>query len=333
MPKIRRYPFLRHLRGDGNTYVRHLVRGKVVHEGVGLAFWFRPPRAVLSEVPIDDRELPLLFHARTSDFQDVTVQATVTYRIGAPATAADRLNFGVDPDTGRWHATPIEQLTGQITETAQQHAYDVLIATPLETALVEGAPRIRAAVEQGLAADPRLVATGVTVVGVRVVAVRPDPDLEKALQTPARERMQQEADRATYERRALAVDRERAISENELANQIELARREEQLVTQRGNNDRRRAEEAAAAGRITADAEASRAITEARARAESAQVVGAAEAEAERARLAAYADTEPATLLALAARELAGQLPEIGSITLTPDTVTGLLARLAGPDR
>ena len=71
---------------------------------------------------------------------------------------------------------------------------------------------------------------------------RRSPSVERALQTPTRERVQQEADRATFERRALAVERERAIAENELQNQIELARREEQLVAQRGANERRRAD-------------------------------------------------------------------------------------------
>jgi hypothetical protein len=44
----------------------------VKHEGIGQSFWYRPLTAVLSEVPVDDRELPPLFHARTSDFADVT---------------------------------------------------------------------------------------------------------------------------------------------------------------------------------------------------------------------------------------------------------------------
>ncbi len=56
-----------------------------MHASTGLSFWFRPLTAVLSEVPVDDRELPLLFHARTADFQEVTVQATVTYRVVDPA--------------------------------------------------------------------------------------------------------------------------------------------------------------------------------------------------------------------------------------------------------
>jgi hypothetical protein len=40
----------------------------------------------------------------------------------------------------------------------------------------------------------------------------------------------------------MAVEKERAIAENELANRIELARREEELVSQAAVNDRRKAE-------------------------------------------------------------------------------------------
>src|SRR6478735_9091007 len=101
MADITRRFHLRHLRGTSTSWVRHYARGKVRREGVGLSFWYRPLTAVLSEVPVDDRELPLLFHARTSDFADVTVQATVTYRISAPAVAAERLDFSVDPKGGQ----------------------------------------------------------------------------------------------------------------------------------------------------------------------------------------------------------------------------------------
>lgn len=51
-------------------------------------------------MPLDDREQALFFHARTADFQDVTVQATVTYRIVDPVSATTRVDFGVDPATG-----------------------------------------------------------------------------------------------------------------------------------------------------------------------------------------------------------------------------------------
>jgi hypothetical protein len=55
-----------------------------------------------------------------------------------------------------------------------------------------------------------------------------------------------------------------------------------------------------------------------------------AEAEGEAARLAAYRDLPVEVLRALAFKEFAGQLPEIGQLTITPDVVTNLLARLNG---
>jgi regulator of protease activity HflC (stomatin/prohibitin superfamily) len=321
-------PLVRHLRSGPTSYVVHLRRGTVAHAGAGAAFWFRPLPAAISELPVDDRELPLAVRARTRDAQEVSVQGTVTYRITDPALAATRVDFGVDLRTGRWRNAPLEQLGSLLGELAAQHALAVLAPLPLEESLVDGIALVRAAVSEGLAADPRLADTGVTVVDVRVLAVRPEPELERALRTPSRERVQQEADRATYERRALAVQRERAIAENELQNQIELATREQRLVEQRGANERRRAEEAAAAGAIDTAAESDRRTALAEAEATATRAVGAAGAETEAARMAVYRDLDPRVLLALAARELAGNLPAIDHLTLTPDVLTALAERL-----
>jgi regulator of protease activity HflC (stomatin/prohibitin superfamily) len=330
MADIQHYPFIRHLRGAPTVHVRHQRRGQLVREGTGLAFWFRPLSAVLSEIPVDDRELPLLFHARTRDFQDVTVQATVTYRVTDPAMAAGRLDFSIDPETGRWRSAPLEQVASLLAELAQQPALELLAATTLPEALAAGVAVVRDRIRAGLAEDPRLRDTGIDVLGVRVVALRPEPEVERALQTPTREQVQQEADRATYERRALAVNRERAIAENELQNQIELAIREEQLVTQRGQNQRRQAEETAAAERTAADAKADRERVLAASRADATRLIGDAEGDAETAKLGAYREIEPKILLGLAVRELAGGLPNIGTLNLTPDLLTTALAALTG---
>jgi regulator of protease activity HflC (stomatin/prohibitin superfamily) len=330
MADITKTLFLRHLRANPTAHVRHLHKGRLAHDGAGQAFWFRPLTAALSEVPVDDREQPLLFHARTADFQDVTVQATITYRVLDPATTAARIDFGIDPDLGVWRGRPLEQLGGLLTELAQQHTLDLLAQMTLPAALAEGMAAVRERVASGLAGDPRISETGLGIVDVRVVAVRAEPDVERALQTPMREELQQDADKATFARRALAVERERAIAENELQNQIELARREEQLVEQKGQNERRRATERAAAGRIDAEAQAGAQRLLAEAQADATRAVGTAEADAEAARLAAYRDLDAATILGLAAKELAGNLPQIGTLNLTPDLLTPLVARFAG---
>ncbi|MFE2298281.1 SPFH domain-containing protein [Streptomyces sp. NPDC059445] len=340
----------RHLRGAPTAHVRHHKSGQLVHDGPGLSFWYRSLTAALSEVPVDDRELAMTFHARTSDFQDVAVQATVTYRVSDPAVAASRIDFSIDPDSGAWRGTPLEQLGSLLTETAQQHALDVLARTTLASALVDGVASVRERIADGLAGEPRLPATGLEVVAVRVVALRPEPEVERALRTPAREQIQQDADKATYERRAVAVERERAIAENELHSQIELARREEQLVDQRGTNARREAEELAAADAVRAGAEAARTVRLAEAEAtrslrlaeaeatrkvrlagaeaQAEREVGAARAEAQAAWLRVHGDVDVATLHALTGSRLAENLPRIENLTLSPDVLTGLLAKL-----
>jgi regulator of protease activity HflC (stomatin/prohibitin superfamily) len=329
MADIARYPFLRHLRGTTTMHIEHLRNGKTVHAGTGIAFWYRPLNAAISELPMDDRELAIMVHARTADFQDVTVQATVTYRLTDPALAARRVDFSVDPDTGTWRGTPLDQVGGLLTRTAQQYALDRLASVELHEALRGGVAPIRDIIAAGLAGDERLAETGVAVVGVRVIAMRPEPDMEKALQTPAREQVQQDADRATFERRAVAVERERAIGENELQTQIELARREEELVAQRGANARRQAEENAAADQVATEAEAQRVQRLAQAQAQSTRVTGLAEGEAETARLAAYREMPETILLALAVKELAANLPNIDTLVLTPDLLAPVLSRLA----
>lgn len=333
MADVTRLLFLRHLRGTPTVWVRFQERGRPRKEGTGQSFWYRPLTAVLSEVPIDDRELPLLFHARTADFADVTVQATVTYRIADPALAATRLDFSIDPYRGRARARPLDQVATLLTELAQQPALDLLARLPLAEALTLAVPQLREDVAAALADDARLGDIGVAVVSARVVSVRPEPELERSLQTPTREAVQQDADKATYARRAQAVEQERAIAENELQNQIELARRAQQLVEQKGANEQRTAELAAAASLAAAQGEAEKERTLAAAHADRVRAVGAAEAEAEAARMAAYRDLPTAVLQALALRELAGQLPEIGQLTITPDLLTGALARLGDGQR
>ncbi|WP_446666218.1 SPFH domain-containing protein [Flexivirga sp. B27] len=330
MAHIARYPFVRHLRGSGTTHVEQIRNGKTIRSGAGASFWFRPLSAVLNEVPVDDRELPLLFHARTRDFQDVTVQATVTYRVTDPSTAAGHIDFSIDPESGVWRSTPLDQVAGLLTESAQQYAIDLLATADLTAVMTGGVGPVRTVIADGLRGDERLVETGIAVVGVRVVAIRPEPEVEKALRTPTREQVQQDADKATFERRAVAVERERAIGENELQTKIELARREEELVGQRGANARREAQEAAAAGDIAAEAEASRTVKLAEARAEDARLTGAAAGEAEAARVAAYRDAPEAVLLAMSVKELAANLPQIDTLVLSPDLLTKALAQLGG---
>jgi regulator of protease activity HflC (stomatin/prohibitin superfamily) len=306
-------------------------RGKLTAEGPGLAFFFAPRSTQAAEVPLDDQELPFLFHARSADFQALTVQGVITYRFVEPQRTAQRIDFTVDLKTGRWTEAPLDQITGQVTQLAQQFVIDELMGTDLRAILAGGVAPIRDKIAAGLVADQALAELGIGIVAVRVADVAPAAEVEKALQQPTREAIQQRADEATFARRAQAVDKERAISENELANRIELARRAEQLVTQEGANERRRAEEQAAARAVTAEATDREERMETRRKVEAVDEMEAVRLRVESERADIQARIGAQVLTALALRELAGQLGHIDHLTITPELVTPLLQRLAEP--
>jgi len=202
--------------------------GRLRRSGRGLSFYFRALAANLAEIPLDDRDLTFLFHGRSSDFQDVVIQGVVTYRVENPEAIANRVDFSLDLNSGAYAKTPLEQLADRFTQLAQQHVWAIVTRTSLADLLKNGVQQVRAAIVDGFGADEGLKEMGLLVVSVRVSTMQPDAEVEKALQTPTRELIQQQADEAIFSRRALAVEKERAIAEAELQNRIELSRRQAQ---------------------------------------------------------------------------------------------------------
>jgi regulator of protease activity HflC (stomatin/prohibitin superfamily) len=328
MTDIKRFPWISHLRAEPTGQVLRYRKGELTDSIRGGSFWFRPMTTAVAEVPIDDREQSFLFTGRSADFQDVAVQGAITYRVVDPELAARRVDFGIDLRSGTYLEEPLERLAQMVAQAAQQLALDWIAHRSLDEVLRDAVQHLRPLIADGLATDEALGDIGLEVATVRVTRVAPTPELEKALQAPTRERMQQAADEATFQRRALAVEKERAIAENGLANQIELARREQQLIAERGANELRRAEDDAEAKRIEAAGQAERATMGAEARAQAIRLVEAAETEAEQARMEVYRDLPASVLIGLAARELAGKLERIDHLNLSPDVFSGMLQSL-----
>lgn len=317
MADIKKYGFARHLRSDANVHVTRFRNGRAVRAGRGLSFWFMPQRASIAELPMDDRDMVLFFKGRSRDFQQVNVQGNLTWRVADPAMLGKRIDFSIDLKTGRHLAKPIEQIEALLNGMSQQLATQYFAESAVHELLDAGIEPLRKRLEDGLKGMDALVQLGVEIAAIRLVAIAPTAELERALQTPTFEMLQQKADQAVFERRALAVDKERAIAENELANKTELAKRESRLIEQEAENARNRAEGTRASQQIEADGEAGRIRT-----------VEQAKAETEQARIAIYRDLAPGVLMGLAARELANKLTKIEHLNVTPDLLATVLGEL-----
>lgn len=330
MATITSFLFARHLRVEPTSHVLFYKDGRLKRSGRGLAFWFMPLGASLSVVPLDDREQAFLFKGRSADFQEVAVNGVVVYRVKSAEELAARVDFAVDNATGSYTKEPLDRLAAVVTQLSQQLATTWLGRRPLKEVLAAGPDALRAVVHEGLSTDEGLAGMGLEIVATRIASVAPTAEMEKALQMPTREHIQQQADEATFARRALAVEKERAIQENELHNQTELAKREETLIAQRGQNEKKRAIDAAESKRIEAEGAAQNVKIGAEAQADSIRVLEDAKVNAEKERMDIYRDLPPAALMGLAARELAGKLQTIEHLNLSPDMLGSLLERVLG---
>lgn len=319
MAEIRRFFAYRHLRSEASSHVISYRRGARARSGRGLAFWFHPDRTSIVEIPLDDRDTDFVFQVRSRDYQTVTVQGTITWRAERPEALADRVDFTIDLRTGRLRTDPLERISSLLIGLAQYQAARYIEHRDVQALLAEGAAPIGDGISSGLAADQRLRDMGIALVTVRIAGVSPSADLARALEAPTFERAQGSADEASFARRAAAVEKERAIAQNELDTKVELSRRQAALIAQEDENARRSAEGKAAAADIAAEAEARRI-----------RVTEAARAAGEGERLALLRGVDPAVLQVLTLRAFAEKLTRIDTLNVTPDLTASLGAMLRG---
>ncbi len=168
------------------------------------------------------------------------------------------MDFTIDLRTGRLRTDPLERIASLLIGLAQYQSARYIEHRNVHDLLAEGAAPIQDGIAASLWAIAALREMGLAVVTVRLAGVSPSAELARALETPTFERAQGVADEASFTRRALAVEKERAIAENELSTKVELARRQAALIAQEDENARRTAEGRAEAGRIGAEGEAAR---------------------------------------------------------------------------
>ena len=94
----------------------------------------------------------------------------------------------------------------------------------------------------GLKSSPSISMLGIDILGVNILAVKATPEMAKALETETRELLQQDADRAIYERRNFAVEPERIIRESELNTEIAIEEKQKQIEQKRMESEVQRVE-------------------------------------------------------------------------------------------
>ena len=282
-----------YFKGEPTDYLLIFHGKKLARKGAGLAFYYWRASTSIVLIPTGTADTPFIFKETSGNFQAVTVQGHLTYRIVRPEATASILNFSLDPKKRTYKSSDPDKLAQRIVDIVQVNTRSELQKFTLEEALRQSGG-IAESVLARTRVDPALAAMGIECVGLYFISIQPTPEMAKALEAEYRESLQVRADQAIYQRRALAVEQEQRIKENELNTEVMLEQRRKELVDLQGQNNLKQAEYDARASEI---------------------------------RLAPFMAQDPAKMVALGLRELGMNAEKIGNLTITPDLLSRILNR------
>ncbi|HEU4717425.1 MAG TPA: SPFH domain-containing protein [Bacteroidia bacterium] len=229
-----------HIKFDSMTYVLHFRNGAIKREGRGLSFFYFVPNSSIVAIPMGSNDLPFIFNESTNDYQTVSIQGQISYKISKPKMLADVLDFTVS-DNGKYKKNDIEKLNQRIINEAQTATSSFIHGIKLKEA-IRSAKAIEEKILEGLKSSSAISLLGVEILGANILAVKATPEMARALETETREKLQQEADQAIYERRNFAVEQERKIKESELNTEIAVEEKQKQIAEKKMESEVQKAE-------------------------------------------------------------------------------------------
>lgn len=186
---------------------------------------------------------------------------------------------------------------------------------------------------------------GIEILALSIQAIRPTPEMARALEAEAREELLRRADQAIYDRRNAAVEQERRIKENELNTEIAVEEKKRQIRETKVEADlavetkQQQVRQTQLNGQIALENERNKLVL---ARAENARIEADAQAYATTASLKAFKElspdvlqllavqsADPRKMLSLAFNELSRNAAKIGNLHISPELLHLLMQQNA----
>ncbi len=312
-----------YLKMTPTTYVLHFKAGKVKRAGPGLSFWYYQPTSTVVAVPLASSDVPFAFNAVTRDFQELTVQGQLTYRVVDPTRLSGLLDFTID-HRGKYRSEDPTKLEERLVNATQVLASHILGRLTLREALTASETLV-AEISAGLRKVDAVAMLGIEPLALSILSIRPTPEMSRALEAEARERLSREADEAIYARRNAAVEQERVIKESELNTELAVEAKKREIRERKMDADIAVEDQRSALIAKQVD----NAKQDADSRAYALQTTLAPLEKADWKTLMAISANggDPRTMIALAFRELAENASKIGELNISPDLLKSLIGK------
>ncbi|MEL7497875.1 MAG: SPFH domain-containing protein [Planctomycetota bacterium] len=312
---------IRYLKVPPTTYVILYRGGEAVRQGAGLSFFYYSPTSTVVQIPLSTIDVPFLFEETTVDFQDVTIQGELTYRIVDPTVISAMLDYTVNAN-GRHLSDDPTKLNDRLIQVAKTVSRGFVQRQSL-AAVLTSSDELVTHITSHVAESETVKMHGLEVLGIALQSIKPTPEMAKALQAGAREKLLQQADEAVYARRNVSIELEREIKENELRTQIAVENKQREVRTTKLEADialeQQRSE--------LVDTQVANETKESEARAAALKATLDAVKDVDWRTLLATQEggLDSKQMIAMAFRDLADNAEKIGSLNISPDLLSNLL--------
>lgn len=211
-----------------SEYVMKVRNGKIVKEGVGLSFRYYAPTTSVIVVPVSSIDVPFIFEEITNDYQTVTVQGQLTYRIVDYRKTTQILNYTYNLRKNQYISDDPNKLAQRVINIAKVLTKKHLEQMPLREA-IQSSERLAQSITREIMQNEELEKLGIELMGFSVLAILPNKETMRALEAQAREQILRNADDALYERRNASIEQERRVKENELNTEIAVETKKKQI--------------------------------------------------------------------------------------------------------
>ena len=333
---------LRFIKAQPTDYILLYKKGSVALEGAGISFFYFAPTTSLVQIPMASVDAPFIFNEVSSDFQEVTIQGQITYRISDPKKLCRLLNFSLAPNGRDYLSDDPSKLPQRLINHVQVLTRSALKAMALRVAL-GAAESLVSQLRKGLQESEAIGSLGIEILGLSVLAIKPTPETARALEAEAREQILRGADEAVYARRNAAVEQERAIKENELNTEIAVENKKRQIkdaqmeAEKSVQQKKREIREAEMATQIALEqknkqlvalaAENTKLQSDAKAYGIAAVMKALSQVDPKVLQSLAAVGMEPGQLVALAFKELAESAGKIGELNISSELLRELMAK------
>ena len=330
----------RFVKFEQGMYVFRYKNGKVIAQGEGLSFHYYAPNTSLVCVPVSSADAPFILSETSVDFQELTIQGQLTYRVSDPEKTARMLNYTIHSKSLSYISDDPQHLGERLINLVLINVKAAVKDMRLKEAIV-ASDDVAVKALYSLRENNMIKNLGVEILSLSIAAIKPSPETAKALEAETREEILKESDQAIFQRRNYAVEQERVIRESELNTEIAVENKNREIQETRLESERLAQQkqlemrdehlkfeiEAEGKNQKLVELRVKNEKAEADAKAYSLREIMKVYTEMDADILKALASTglDSGRLMALAFQGIADKAEKIGNLNITPDLLTTVI--------